>query len=173
MNKQETTQIITLLGGNYQRIAEKTIEQKQMMINTWFECLKDLYYKVVLQAIKETMIQSSYPPTIHDIRQKAIRILNPAPSRSGVEAWSEAYSMICNGIYMTQEEFKQASPEVQKFFGDVRQVKEIAQTDIDTVNTVVKGQFLKQYEIMINRATQDKLLPSYMRELEEHFDANK
>lgn len=173
MNRQETTQIITLLGGNYQRIAEKTISQKQMMINTWYECLKDLDYKVVLQAIKETMIQSSYPPTIHDVRQNATRILNPIPQRSGIEAWREAYSMICNGIYITQEEFEQASPEVQKFFGDVRQVKELAQTDIDTVNTVTKGQFLKQYEIMLNRATQEKLLPSYMRELEEHFDANK
>ena len=32
MNRQETTQIITLLAGNYINISEKTKEQKQLMI---------------------------------------------------------------------------------------------------------------------------------------------
>ena len=68
MSKQEMAQIITLLAGNYNSIAEKTKEQKQLMMNTWQECLGDLEYKVVLQAVKRTMLISSYPPTIADIR---------------------------------------------------------------------------------------------------------
>ena len=65
---------------------------------------------------------------------------------------------------MTQEQFEMASPEVKKFFGNVRQVKELAQTDLDTVNTVTKGQFLKQYEVLINREKEQKLLPPQMQE---------
>lgn len=53
MNKQETTQIITLLAGNYNAIADKTKEQKLMMLNTWYECLKDLEYQIVLKAVKK------------------------------------------------------------------------------------------------------------------------
>ena len=45
MNKQETAQIITFLAGNYNKIAEKTKEQKLMMVETWYECLNDLDYK--------------------------------------------------------------------------------------------------------------------------------
>ena len=159
MNKQETAQVITLLAGNYSSISDKTKEQKQMMLNTWQECLGDLDYKVVLQAVKMSIISSPYPPTIHDIRKNAIEIIKPNEERTAIEAWEEAHKMICNGIYMTQEEFDKASLEVKKFFGNIRQVQELAKTDSDTVNTVTKGQFLKQYEIITEREKARKMLP--------------
>lgn len=164
MNKQETTQIITLLAGNYSSIAEKTKEQKQLMLNTWQECLGDLDYRLVLQAVKKTIITSQYPPTIHEIRKNAVEMIQPSISRTATDAWNEAYKMICSGLYMTEEEFNQASPEVKKFFSNVRQVKELAQTDIATVNTVVKGQFLKQYEIITDRERQQRMLPQQMQD---------
>ena len=172
MNKQETIQVITLLASNYESISNKTAEQKQMMINIWQECLGDLDYKLVLQAVKKTIIENSYPPTIHDIRKNAIEIANPSNNRSALDAWNEAYSMISNGSRMTQEEFEQHSPEVKKFFGSVRQVYELAQVDVDVVNTVTKGQFLKQYEILEKREIEQKLLPVKMRELIEQMANN-
>lgn len=164
MNSQETTQVITLLAGNYDSIAKKDKTQKQLMINTWQECLGDLDYKLVLQAVKKTIIESPYPPTIHDIRKNAIEMINPTTQRTAIEAWNEAYSMICGGLYMTQEQFDMASPEVKKFFGNVRQVKELAQTDVEVVNTVTKGQFLKQYDVLIDREKEQKLLPQNMQD---------
>ena len=163
MNKQETTQIITFLAGNYNKIAEKTKEQKLMMVETWYECLGDLDYTLVLQAIKKTIINSEYPPTIHEVRKNAIEMINPTTTISAIEAWNEAYRMICNGLYMTEEQFNQASPIVKKFFGNVRQVKELAQTDTDTVNSVTKGQFLKQYNVLVERETEQKMLPPQMQ----------
>lgn len=165
MNKQETAQIITFLAGNYNSIAEKTKEQKELMLATWYECLNDIDYNLVLQAVKKTIIESPYPPTIHEIRKNAVELTNPTTKRTGIEAWNEAYSMICNGLYMTEEQFNEASPEVKKFFGNVRQVKELAQTDIDVVNSVTKGQFLKQYDVIIERQRQDKLLPEKMQNM--------
>lgn len=159
MNKQETIQIITLLAGNYSSISDKTKEQKQMMLNTWQECLGDLDYKVVLQAVKMSIINSPYPPTIHEIRKNAVEIIKPKEQKSPIEAWNEAHKMICNGLYMTEEEFNKASPEVKMFFGNTRQLKELAKTDSDTINTVTKGQFLKQYEILVEREKERKLLP--------------
>ena len=164
MNKQETVQVITLLAGNYDSIAKKDATQKQLMINTWQECLGDLDYRLVLQAVKKTIIESPYPPTIHDVRKNAVEMINPTTKRTAIEAWNEAYRMICGGLYMTEEQFKTASPEVRKFFGDVRQVKELAQTDTDTVNTVTKGQFLKQYEVLVQREKEQKLLPQQMQD---------
>lgn len=164
MNRAEITQIITLLAGNYSSISEKTKEQKQMMINTWQECLGDLDYNLVLQAVKKTIIESPYPPTIHDIKKNAVEMINPSMQKTAIEAWNEAYSMICSGLYMTQEQFEMASPEIRKFFGNVRQVKELAQTDLDTVNTVTKGQFLKQYEVIVDRQKEKNLLPQQMQD---------
>lgn len=164
MNKQETTQVITLLAGNYSSIADKTKEQKQMMLNTWQECLGDLDYKLVLQAVKKTIIESPYPPTIHDIRKNAVEMVNPTTSRTAIEAWNEAYKMICSASVLTAEDFEKASPEIKKFFGNLRQVVELGRTDIDVVNTVTKGQFLKQYEVLVNREKEQKLLPQQMQD---------
>lgn len=164
MNKQETIQVITLLAGNYDSIAKKDNTQKQLMINTWQECLGDLDYNLVLQAVKKTIIQSPYPPTIHEIRKNAVEMVNPNTAKTAIEAWNEAYNMICGGLYMTEEQFDLASPEVKKFFGNVRQVKELAQTNTDVVNSVTKGQFLKQYEVIVEREKQQKLLPTKMQE---------
>lgn len=164
MKKSEMIQIITLLAGNYKDISNKNDKEKTMMLNTWYECLGDLDYNIVLQSVKKTMIESPYPPTIHDIRKNATEMINPSNQNSAIEAWNEAYSMICRGGYMTEEEFDGASPEVKKFFGNVRQVKELARTDIATVNTVTKGQFLKQYEIITERQKEQRLLPENMKE---------
>ena len=164
MNKQETIQVITLLAGNYNSIAEKDKTQKQLMINTWQECLGDLEYQVVLQAVKKSIIDSPYPPTIHDIRKNAIEMMNPTQNRTAIEAWNEAYSMICRGLYMTEEQFETASLEVKKFFGNVRQVRELAMTDVDVVNSVTKGQFLKQYDVLVQREQERKMLPPQIQE---------
>lgn len=169
MNKQETTQIIILLAGNYETIANKSEKQKQMMLNTWYECLNDLDYNLVLQAVKKTIISSPYPPTIHDIRKNAAEITNPISKKTAIEAWNEAYKMICRGTYMTQEEFDKASPEVKRFFGDVRQVSELAKSDIDVVNTVTKGQFLKQYDALVQRDKEQMMLPTQMQDISKQL----
>ena len=120
------------------------------------------------------MITSPYPPTIADIRKNAIEMIKPTTSKTAIEAWNEAYLMICKGAYMTEEEFDEASSEVKKFFGNVRQVRELAQTDTDVVNSVTKGQFLKQYEVIVNREKEQKLLPQsmqdFIKQLAERMD---
>lgn len=164
MNKKETTQIITFLAGNYSSISEKTIEQKRIMLNTWQECLGDLDYNVVLQAVKKTIISSKYMPTISEIRKNAIELINPNEKRTGIEAWEEAYKMICNGTYMTQEEFDTHSDEVKRFFGSTTQLKAYS-TNTDFNMDVVRSNFLKQYDILIKRKEEMQILPQNMQNM--------
>ena len=163
MKKSEMVQIITLLAGNYESIANKSQTQREMMLNTWQECLGDLDYRLVLQAVKKTIIESPYPPTIHDIRKNTVEMINPTTKRTGIEAWDEAYKMICNGNYMTEEQFKLASPEVRKFFGSVNQLKAYSK-NADFNMDVVRSNFLKQYETIIDREKEQKLLPQQMQD---------
>ena len=164
MTKAETIQVITLLAGNYDNIAKKDAMQKQLMVNTWQECLGDLDYNLVLQAVKKTIITSEYPPTIHEIRKNAMSLMQSDEQQSSLKAWNEAYKMICNGLYMTEEEFNKHTEEVKEFFGCVQQVRELAKSDIDKVNTVTKGQFLRQYEIIQQRLQEQRLLPDNMKD---------
>jgi len=177
MNKTETIQIVTLLAGNYDSIANKDKAQKQLMVATWQECLGDLEYDLVLQAVKRTIIESPYPPTIHEIRKNAIEIINPNNNKTAIEAWDEALKMISRGLYMTEEEFDSHSPEIKKFFGSVNQVRQQAMVDIETINTVTKGQFLKQYEFLTENNNKEKLLPEQMKKtldlLSNNMDVNR
>ena len=117
-----------------------------------------------MQAVKKTIIESPYPPTIHDIRKNAIELTNPTTQKTAIEAWNEAYKMICNGAYMTQEEFEQHSTEVQKFFGSTTQLRAYA-TNVDFNMDVVRSNFLKQYDVIVNRERQQKLLPEKMQKM--------
>lgn len=163
MTREETIQVITLLAGNYDSIAKKDKTQKQLMINTWLECLGDLDYKIVLQAVKKTIISSPYPPTIHDVRKNAIEIVNPSTAKTGIEDWDECYKMICNGSYMTQEQFDSHSEVCKRFLGSLSQLRAYAQ-NVDFNMDVVRSNFLKQHEIIINREKERNLLPMQMQE---------
>lgn len=158
MNKEETIKIITLLAGNYTNIADKTKEQKQLMVNTWCECLNDLDYKLVLASVKKCIIESPYPPTIHEIRKNAVIINKDKPDVTPIEAWQEAYKMICNGTYMSQEEFEKHSPEVKKFFGSLENLRSYSSNEEFNVD-VVRSNFIKQYEIINKRQNELQLLP--------------
>jgi hypothetical protein len=164
MNKQETAQIITLIAGNYQTVADKTREQKQMMINTWHECLNDLQYNVVLSATKKCIIESPYPPTIHDVRKNATEIMNPSDNRTPIEAWQEAYQMICSGTYMTQNEFNAHSDEVKRFFGSVENLRSYS-TNEDFNIDVVRSNFISQYDRICKTTQEIKMIPPKLLEL--------
>ena len=166
MNRKETTQILVILASNYKFFNEQMSEQgkSDILVKTWQSCFEDMPYDLVANAVKKTMLTSEYPPTIAEVRKQATEMIKPNTTKTAIEAWNEAYRMICNGNYMTAEQFEMASPEVKKFFGDVRQVSELAKTDLDVVNSVTKGQFLKQYDVLVQREQERKMLPPQMQE---------
>ena len=169
MNKQELVQIMTILGSNYQSIGKQLEDQekKKIVFQTWYECLGDLDFKLVMAAVKKSIINSSFAPTIHDIRTSALELVTPNENKkSPIEYWNEAFKMITRGTYMTQEEFEKYSPVVRRFFGDnVAQVKELAMTDMSRINTVTKGQFLKHIDILQEREKEENLLPESLKSL--------
>ena len=171
MTKKETNQIITLLAGNYENIANKTIEQKEVMVNTWFTCLGDLPFRIVLNATKQVIIEMPYSPTIHDIRKRAVEMQNPQNYPDMLEAWNEAYSMICNCSYMTQEEFNSHSPLVQKFFGTVSQVQYYGFCK-DLNLDLFKANFFKQYKTMQAQEEEQKLLPDEYKKIVSKISEN-
>lgn len=177
MTKKELIQIMTILGSNYQSIAKQLEDpdKQKIVFQTWYECLGDLNFTLVMAAVKKNIISSSYPPTIHDIRTAALELITPQDNKkTPIEYWNEAFKMITNGTYMTQEEFDKHSEVVKKFFGNnVGQVKELAMTDVTTISTVTKGQFLKQIEILQTRERETNLLPESIKQVMLGITNNK
>jgi len=168
MTKNETIKLLTLLASNYKSIDDKLKDKDKakMLLETWYECLSDLDVNLCMIAAKKAIMSSSFPPTIHDIRQAATEIVTPAEeNKSAIELWNEALKMIRKGSYMTDTEFEKHSLIVKRFFGSVAQLRELAATDMDTIATVTKGQFLKQIEVLQTKKKEQDLLPQGMREL--------
>lgn len=162
MTKEETIKIITFLAGNYESIFNKTKEQKKIMVDTWYECLGDLDYKLVAEAVKKTITESNYTPTIAEVRQNAIKLITP-PTETGIEAWKDAYKLICRGTTVTQEEFDNLKPNIKKFFGSLDQLRGYA-TSTETNMDVVRSNFLKSYEVLEQRNKELNLMLPETRE---------
>ena len=67
MNRAETIQLLSYLATNYQEIAKKDEREKQIMIITWLDCLKDYDYSTVMKAVKELMQRSMFMPKLAEI----------------------------------------------------------------------------------------------------------
>lgn len=177
MNRTELVQILTILGSNFNSIGKQMEDQakRKMICELWWECIGDIDYKLALAAVKKAIINSGFPPTIHDIRTSALELVTKEENKkTPIEYWNEAFKMITKGTYMTQEEFEKYSPVVKKFFGNnVAQVKELAMTDITTISTVTKGQFLKQIEVLQQREKENNLLPDSIKQVMLDVTNNK
>lgn len=177
MNKQQTTkeqiaEIISLLSSCYESISKKTPQEKTFMVNAWYELLCDLDFNLLWEATKCIICQSPYCPTIYDIRKRAAELQNPIDNSDILEAWNEAYSMIQNGIYMTQEEFDKHSSFVKRFFGNsVNNLKSYS-TNTEFNLDVVRSNFFKQYENSKKQEAEQKLLPDEYKKIVSKFSEN-
>lgn len=163
VSKQEMSQIMDILKTAYPRYyINSTKEEVINAINLWCEMFSDTDLQTLAVAVKSVIATSEYPPTIADVRKQIYNISNN--EITAIEAWKEAYDMISSGLYMTDDIFQEASPQVKKFFGSAKQLREIAQIDVETINTVTRGQFLKQYEILNTREKEKAMLPESIRD---------
>lgn len=89
MNEREFIVLITALQSNYKNFELKEDAHKDI----WYEMLKDISYKTGNMAVKKLMIESPYPPTIHEIRKHASIIENGTECTAG-EAWEEVLKAI-------------------------------------------------------------------------------
>ena len=69
----------------------------------------------------------------------------------------------CSTADLTKEEFEKLPPECQSFVGSPASLKELAQIDTGTMNTIVKGQFLKRVEAIKEHQEVQRGLPAEVR----------
>ncbi len=147
--------IKSVYGNN--RIAD------QQAFNIWFDLLKDLDYTNASRALQRHMSTSKYPPTIADIREQ-YRILTQPNEMTGMEAWSLVSKAIRNGIYGYEDEFARFPDLVQKAVGSPEQLY-IWATDEDYNEGVTRSNFLRSYDMAVEKEKENSQLPEKMREM--------
>ena len=156
MNQREFATVIAFLEGNYDKFK---ISGKDITMEMWFDCIRDLDYKLVQSALKKHALTSEWPPTIASIRKQAADINGPRiPDHT--EAWGEVMSaMSRHGSWNHLAALDSMSQHTRRTVIAFGWDRLCQAENID----VVRGQFLKMYDSLTTRDMEDALLPENFR----------
>lgn len=155
MKKTETVQLLAVVNAAF-----PNMQVTEATVKLWHELLGDLDFNLAIAATKKLILESSYPPTIADIRKRAAEIMTPQEI-DAAEAWGEVERAIRKyGYYCESEALESMSPQV------ARVVRYIGWREICLSEEpgVVRGQFLKMYQQVSEREQKMRLLPQSLRD---------
>lgn len=145
-------------------------EDLEATIDLWAEMFAHENTQLVVAATKNLINSFKWPPTIADIKEEMYK-LTEVETETPIEIWNKIKSAIGRAGYYAAEEFERL-PEVAKtFVGSPKQLREWALSE-DYNDSVVKGQFLKQYEVLKKREKDNKLMLPQVKELTRQLMSN-
>lgn len=158
MKRDEVIAILGILKIAYPRFyANITKEEAEQTITLWQEMFADCDVESVKIAVKNLINTFQFPPTIADVKNELYKLYQ-GNEKQDVELWNELKSAIRNGIYYSDEIFPKLSKELQLFLGNPASLKELSMMDIEEIDTVQKGIFLKQMPILKQREKEKQMM---------------
>ena len=166
MKKEDVAKILAILKIAYPNFYKDTKgEEIESTVQLYQEMFSDCDAGFVAIAVKELINTFQYPPTIADIKNKMYDLYNRDDDKSPSELWDILLRAIRNGAYGYLEEFEKLPNEVKEFVRRPEQLKELALMDSNTIHSVVKGQFLKQIDIIKRRIKEDTMMLSSAKQM--------
>jgi hypothetical protein len=167
MKKSEVLLIHAALMIAYPKLAEPD----EATIEMWHRALTDVDYKVAEVAVQKLILESTFPPSIAEVRAAITEITQPAIP-TPAEAWGEVEKAMRLYGYYREKEALSSMSEITR-----QTVKCMGWADIcmSEKPSVTRGQFLKMYEQIANRRRSESLLPQPLkdeiRKLSERYSA--
>lgn len=168
MKRENVIKILTLLKTAYPRYYKDTSKtEAQNTILLYQTMFEDDDLELVLIAIKELINTFQYPPTIADIKNKmySLKHLNDIDTDNS-SLWNIFAKACSHSAYNSKEEYDKLPRILQKFAGSPERLFNYSQLQTSEFETVIKGQFLKQIEILRAREKEEEqMLPDVRKEL--------
>lgn len=126
------------------------------LVNLWSVMFESDNVKIVTEAVKALICTSKFPPSIADVKEKIALITQPS-AMTEIEAWN----MVRNAIsyYNASENFNRLPEIIQKLVGSPGQLREWAQMDSTTVDSVIQSNFMRSYKARVIQEKEYNLLP--------------
>lgn len=157
MNKSETQKLLTILSIAYSNFDATDPKKTEV----WHSLIGDLDFPIAKTAIQKLIIDSPYPPTIHDIRKKVLEVQYP-DLPTPAEAWHILTENISRyGSYRASEGIAALPPvvrETAQYMGYV----EICRSE--DPEGVLRAQFMRMYEQVLGRRREQAMLPEPIKE---------
>ena len=165
MNRKETMQILASLRAAYPS-SFKDLDKMDLeaMTQLWQSVFEDESYAEVSAAVTALITSRTvgYSPVIGEIKEK-LHSIKHAGELSDQDAWALVSKACANGLYGYQKEFDKLPPEVQRAVGAPEQLKAWAAMDVETVESVVASNFMRNYRTQAARAKEFAMLPESVR----------
>ena len=171
MNKKETAHVLAIMQTNYpDTFRGKSDDVLQGMVDLWQTCFSEEPVELVMEAVKAHMITSTdrYMPQIGVIKE-AIHKLTKPQQMGEAEAWALVMNAVRNGNYGFHEEFGKLPTVVQRCVGSENTIREWAQMDSDTLNSVIASNFQRAYRSISKSEAELAKLPVGMRDKMAQF----
>lgn len=164
MRKEETAKIIGAMMVYYPNYAPI---DNEMTITLWTDAFADYPYEAVAKALKTYAMsdKSGFAPSIgalNNIIQTVTEEVTNAYMNE-MEAWNLVSKALRDGTYHAQERFDELPPLIQRAVGSPNNLHNWAQTDYETIDTVVMSQFQRTYRAEVSRAKETARYPLEIR----------
>lgn len=166
MNRNETAQIIATMQLNYPDTFRSMSDQTLFgLVDLWQRTFQEEPAALV-QAAVEAHIRTStdrYMPNIGTIKEEIRRLTQPE-EMSESEAWGLIFRALKNGSYGSKEEYAKLPKVLQRVVGSPDQLREWAQMDAETVQSVVASNVQRSYREISKQERAWAKLPAGFRD---------
>lgn len=157
MQKIDVMKLVGIMSINYRNWPEQGKEDA--LITLWTKMLADVDYDVAEAAVEKFLTESTFPPTIADIRAR-IADITVIREKTGIEAWGEVKNAIRRyGTYREEDAMKSMGGVTQKVVEAIG-FRTLCLSENEMAD---RAHFLKVYDVMANRERQDALMPDSTR----------
>jgi len=163
MTREETKAILAVLKAGYPNFyKDMTKEDAKNTVDLWATMFADEKPQIVIEAVKSLICTLKYPPTIADVKEKIALITQP-PAMTEMEAWQIVRKAI--SYYNAEENFINLPPEIQKVVGSPNMLRQWAQMEAETVDSVIQSNFMRSYKARVAHEKEYAMLPASTRNL--------
>ena len=173
MTYDETLTIMSVLKAAYPNYyKDMRRSDADAVVALWVEMFKDDPVEIVAVAVKAHIAtdKKGFPPHIGAIKEAIVK-LKTSDEMTELEAWGCVLKAIRNSNYNSAQEFDALPPVVRRLVGSPNQLREWAQMDSDTINSVVASNFQRSYKARAANEREFLALPSDVKETIEALAA--
>lgn len=171
MTRDEIKEMLMVIQAAYPNYKP---QDKTVAVNIWYMMLKDYEKEVVEAALKIYIASdtSGFAPAIGQLIDKINTVTAP-PELNSMTAWGLVSKALRNGYYGAEQEFEKLPPTVKKAVGSSDNLRNWAQSDSKSIETVIQSNFIRTYEAEVRRKTEDAKTPPDVRALIDKISNQK
>lgn len=163
MTRDEVKEIIMIMTYTYPNYKPADITAT---VDTWTAILASYQFEHIRAALHSYILSDTkgFAPTPGQLIDKI-----PVKSfdMTEMEAWGMVNKALSNSNYHAKEEFDKLPLVVQKTLGRFEVLQEWAGMEIDTVQSVIQSNFIRNYRTVLQREKERNKLPTRLREILE------